>query len=230
MKKIHCIGDSHSCFFYGSDEYNVNTKDCIDSLLPYFKVYPVGPALAYNLGTLGTMTKGREIIFGMLEKLISVGSRIMLCFGEIDCRYHIFRQARIQQKDFRIIAEDCVRRYFDFIKEIKAKGYEVLVWATIPSARDFGYYDPNYPRLGTCEERNCITKYFNEKLKSLLDGESIKFISIFDQLVDGGNVTRDQYYLADNVHLSQKIMPAAIKELRNNITDFEDKEEMSCLY
>jgi len=222
MKKIHCIGDSHCYFFYGSDEYDIRAIDWTDSLLPYFKIYSVGPALAYNLGTLGTKTKGREITFGILEKLIPVGSRIMLCFGEIDCRYHIFRQSRIQQKDFRAIAEDCVRHYFDFIKEIKVKGYEVLVWATIPSSRDFGYYDPNYPRLGTCEERNCITKYFNEKLKSLLDGESIKLISIFDQLVDGENVTRDQYYLADKVHLSQQMMPAAIKELRANLNDFDE--------
>ena len=197
--------------------------DWVDSLLPYFKIYPIGPSLAYNLTKLGTTNKGREIILGILENEIPIGSRVMFCFGEIDCRYHIFNQAREQNREFEEIVDDCVQHYFDFIKEVKAKGYEVLVWAVIPSARDFGYYDPFYPRMGTCAERNELTRCFNGKLKNLLDSESIKMISIFNQLVDDENVTRDQYYLADKVHLSQKMMPAAIKELRDNLDDFEEE-------
>jgi len=219
MKTIHCIGDSHICFFFGSDVY----EDTINgsSLIPHFKIYHVGPSLAYNLCKSGTKVMGREKTFGVLENVIPVGSTVMLCFGEIDCRYHILRQAKKQNKDTRTIADDCIGRYFDFIKEIKAKGYEVLVWAVIPSARDYGYRDPIYPRLGTCAERNDLTRYFNERLENLLAGESIKFISIFEQLIDGGNITKDQFYIADKVHISQKMMPAAIKELRNNLNDFD---------
>ena len=221
MKKIHCIGDSHCYFFYGSDEYNESMIGSFDSLLPYFKIHHVGAALAYNLCESGTTTGGREIILDLLEKEIPVGSRIMLCFGEINCRYHIPKQASQQNKDVKIIIEECVERYFSFIKEIKTRGYEVLVWGAIPSTLDSTKNDPFYPRWGTCEERNSVTRYFNEKLRSLLSGESIKFISIFDQLVGVGNVTKDEYYLKDKIHLSQKTMPAAIKELRKNIDDFE---------
>jgi len=224
MKKIHCIGDSHCYFFYGSDQYNDSLLGSFGSLLPYFMIHHVGASLAYNLCESGTTTGGREIILDLLEKEIPIGSRLMLCFGEIDCRYHIPKQASEQNKDVKVIIEECVERYFSFIKEIKAKGVEVLVWGVIPSTLDSTKNDPFYPRWGTCEERNSVTRYFNERLKRLLARESIKFISIFDQLVGAGNTTMIKYYLADKVHLAQSMMPAAIKELRANLDDFEVKD------
>lgn len=217
MKTIHCIGDSHSCFFYGQDKI-IFSSEKNDSLIPCFKVYNIGPSLAYNLCTSGTTTGGREKILDMLENKILHGSRILLCFGEIDCRCHILKQAEEQKKDVETVVEGCVKRYFDFIKEIKAKGYEVLVWAVIPTAPDSTPIDYDYPRLGTCAERNSLTRCFNEKLKNLSAGESIKFISFFEQLVDSKNITKEQFYM-DQIHVSQDIMPAVIEELRKNFND-----------
>lgn len=217
MKTIHCIGDSHCCFFYGQDKV-IKIEGKIDSLIPFFKVYYIGPSLAYNLCTLGTTTRGREIIFELLENKIPQGSRILLCFGEIDCRLHILKQAKIQNKDVNTTVEDCVKRYFSFIKEIKAKGYEVLVWNVVATAVDSVQNGEGYPKQGTCEERNSLTKHFNEELKKLLVDESIKFISIFDKLVDGKNLTKEEFYM-DPTHLSQKIMPDVIEELRKIFDD-----------
>ena len=214
---IHCIGDSHCYFFYGSDEYDEGLVGSFDSLLPYFKIHHIGSSLAYNLCSEGTTTGGREKILGLLDNHIPAGSRVMLCFGEIDCRYHIPKQAGLQNKDVKIIIEECVNRYVGFIKEIKAKGFDVLVWGVIPSPIDSAKADPFFPRWGTCQERNSVTRCFNEKLESMLNGESIKFVSLFDQLVGVGNLTKGQHYLADKIHLAQTMMPAAIKELRGNL-------------
>lgn len=217
MKIIHCIGDSHSCFFYGQDKI-APPLEKNDSLIPCFKVYSIGACLAYNLCTSGTTTGGREKVLDLLENKIPLGSRILLCFGEIDCRFHILKQAEKQKKDVKAVVEDCVKRYFDFIQEIKIKGYQVLVWGVIPTASDSMQMDHDYPRLGTCAERNSLTRYFNEKLRILLNEESIKFISYFEQLLDGNNITKEQYFM-DQIHLSQRIMPAVIEEIRKVFDD-----------
>lgn len=217
MKTIHCIGDSHSCFFYGQDKI-VSSLEKNESLIPYFKVYNIGPSLAYNLCTSGTTTGGREKILELLGNKISVESRVLLCFGEIDCRYHILKQAKDQNKDVNIIVKDCVKRYFDFIKEVKTKGYEVLVWGVIPTASDSMLMEMTYPLFGTHTERNAVARSFNEELKNLLALESIELISIFDQLVDSENVTKEEFFM-DQIHLSQEAMPAAIAELRKSIDD-----------
>jgi predicted SAM-dependent methyltransferase len=189
-----------------------------ESLIPYFKVYNIGPSLAYNLCASGTTTGGREKILDLLDYKIPLGGRVLLCFGEIDCRYHILKQAKEQNKDVNIIVKDCVKRYFDFIKEVKTKGYEVSIWAVIPTAPDPAPIYSSYPRLGTNAERNVITRKFNEELKNLLAIESIELISIFERLVDSENITKEEF-LMDQLHLSQEAMPAAIAELRKSIDD-----------
>lgn len=192
MKPVHCIGDSHVDFFKS---------------LPFFRIHYVGPALAFNLCVCGTTTKGREKALEFLEK-IPKGSRLLLCFGEIDCRCHILKYSH--KKNF---VENCVNRYFQFIEELK--DYEVFIWGVVPSARDSVPIDAAYPRLGTCEERNTITRKFNEKLKALCGK---KFISIFDELVDEKGLTRQEYF-DDRIHLSHETMPLAIRELRKHFKD-----------
>jgi predicted SAM-dependent methyltransferase len=218
MKVIHCIGDSHSCFFYGQDK---QVEFRCDGLIPCFKVYPIGPSLAYNLCVNGSTTGGREQVLALLDNKIPPQSRLLLCFGEIDCRHHILKQAEKHKTDIKIVVEDCVKRYFDFVKEIKAKGYEVLVWGVLPSAPDFGGAIQSRPQFGTCAERNVLTRYFNTTLKKLLDSESIIFVSVFERLVDENNNTKDQYFMDQN-HLSQMIMPTVIKEMRGYFDDIPE--------
>jgi len=202
---VYVIGDSHSCFFYGSDLNPIP--------YPGFKVYYIGSALAYNLIERDTTTRGSEQIFNILNNKISAGSKVLLVFGEIDCRYQIFKAAEKQNVPVKQVMEECVRRYVSFAKEIKARGYDVMVWGVVASQPDTIDINPLHCRLGTCAERNILTRQFNDRLEYLLAEESIKFASIFEQLVDYANETKDELYLADKLHLSQKVKPAAIKAI-----------------
>ncbi len=219
MKVIYCIGDSHSNFFYGQDKI-INGHEISESLLQCFKVYHLGPSLAYSLSSLGSTVQGREQVFSLIENKIPKGSRVLFCFGEIDCRYHILKQAKEKNKDVQVVMEDCINRYFKFIKEIKAKGYEVFIWGVIPSAHDSVPVDQKLPRFGGCAERNILTRKFNERLKELTAKESIKYISIFEQLVDENNISKQDYYM-DDIHLSQEAMPLTIKQLSDVFDDLK---------
>ncbi len=209
---VHCIGDSHACFFRGQDKIVFSLEEN-DSLIPFFKIYHIGPVLAYNLCESNASTQGREKIFELLDNRIPPGSKLLLCFGEIDCRNHILRQSERQKRFFEDVTEECVSRYFQFIKEVNAKGYEVLVWGVVPNAPDDAPEYPNFPTCGSCFERNRVTRCFNQKLKELLDAENIKFISIFDKLIDSQGLTIKEFYM-DFTHLSQNAMGFALEEIR----------------
>jgi len=237
-KDIYVIGDSHSVFFYGMDKYDAYSPSYFpwkpdSKLISRFKVYHVGPALAYNLCEMDTTIRGRETILCLLDTVIVAGSRVLLAFGEIDCRYHIFKAAKKYNIPVLQAMEKCIRRYISVAKEIKARGHDVMIWGVVASRSDVteteclhglqkakalyvgGIRVPlnDTFQLATCAERNILTRQFNNRLEELLADESIKFVSIFEQLVDYANETKDELYLPDNVHLSQKIMPAAIEAI-----------------
>ena len=218
METIHCIGDSHCCFFYGQEDKVISSLDRNDGLISFFKVYIVGPSLAYNLCQEGTKTGGRENLFDVLNGKLAPGSTVLLCFGEIDCRAHLLKRAELKQSPLEDVVEECVVRYFEVVKEIKAKGFKVLLWAVVPSAHDSAPVDLLYPRYGTCQDRNRVTMCFNEKLERLAKSQGIPFISIFEKLVGSDGLGRDECFM-DQIHLSQRVMPLAIDELRKNRID-----------
>lgn len=211
---IYCIGDSHASFFSGRNNIQPAYPELSVNTIPSFKSYRLGAILAYSLCNFGSTTKGREKILKLLLTLPKK-SNILLCFGEIDCRVHLIKQAIKQNKNLEEVITECVRRYFSFILEIK-KDYKIIVWGVIPSTPSEKIIDTRYPHIGSCLERNYVTKIFNEKLKEFSLESGVKFVSIFEQLLLKNGRTNGEFYI-DNVHLSQKAMPIVIKQFQNDI-------------
>ena len=215
-RMIHCIGDSHANFFSGSDEMQPEwPAPDIENTLPFFKSYRIGPVLAYNLCEYGTSTKGREKLEELLN-LLEPGSYIMFCFGEIDCRAHIILQSQKQNRSLETIIVEVVERYFSVILQTRTMGFEPLIWNVIPSApteiNNRIIVPPQYLFYGSCEERNSITRFFNQTLEGLTKSTNIHFLNIFDQLfLEEGSV--NPAYFTDEIHLSQKAMPLVLESL-----------------
>jgi hypothetical protein len=208
---IYCIGDSHVNFFSGQDMIQPKWPEKSIDLIPFFKTFRLGAVLAYNLCKLDTKMKGREKLFSLLKQ-IPKESTIMLCFGEIDCRAHLLKQAEIQNRKINIITKECVDRYVSVIKEVKNLNYNIIIWNVTPSSPT-GFPDSqDYPTYGTCRERNSVTRLFNQFLEEQLINESIQFISIFEKLINKRGITLARF-LMDDIHLSQAAMPLAIKEI-----------------
>ncbi|MDQ7025246.1 MAG: SGNH/GDSL hydrolase family protein [Anaerolineae bacterium] len=193
-----------------------------DDRLPFFKTFRLGPVLAYNLCQSGTSTLGREKLFEVLEQVVPLGSRVLLVFGEIDCRAHLIRQSQQQNKPIEAIVKHCVDRYFSVALEIRDLGYQVMIWNAPPTTMT-DISSEVFPTVGSPQERNHVTRLFNQVLDKHCIANDIPFISIFDQIVDEDNQT-DMSYLMDIVHLSQRAMPLAIEELKPLVPeiDFDD--------
>jgi hypothetical protein len=188
-------------------EWPSQTKNTI----PLFKAYRLGAVVAYNLCKTGTKTQGREKLFSILAG-IPKKSIVLLCFGEIDCRVHMIRQAEIQNLNVSEIAKECAWRYFSVIKEVHGD-FEVVVWNVIPSSRQDKINSTEFPSCGTSNERNKATFSFNTALNELLQTEQIKFLSVFDKLLDEKGNTNPFYY-GDDIHLSQRAMPLVISKIK----------------
>lgn len=213
---IHCLGDSHCCFFIGRDKISPGFPH-EQSAYPFFVVHPVGPALAYNLCQTGTTTRGREVLWDRLATCVKPGEWVLLSFGEIDCRAHLLLQAEKQQRPVEQLITDCVERYFSVVREIVAMGHRVIVYNVTPATNKAASYKPgrqqHYPTYGTPQQRNAVTRRFNTELKSRCDREGILFLANFESLVDANGRSRGQFFF-DEIHLSQKAMPVTLAALR----------------
>ncbi len=224
---IHCIGDSHVNFFTGYDSVQIDPEsNMIKNKYQFFKIYWIGPVLAYNLCMENTTTKGREKLFELLE-YFPAGSNLMFCFGEIDCRAHIIRQAEKQEREPEDIVKNVVDRYFSVLKEVREAGYNVIVWNVIPSApNDINSrlnMSKEYLFHGTWEERNAVTRQFNKRLKLLIKKEGdMFFLDFFDKLMNSDGTVKTEYYCKDDIHISQEAMPIVLEELSNGFSELKN--------
>ena len=214
---IYCIGDSHVSFFSGADQIQPIWPQRSADGLRYFQTFHVGAALAYNLGRAGTKTRGREQVWEVLRTVVPPAGRVLLCFGEIDCRAHLLGQAARRQLSPAEVASDCAAFYFEAVNEIRSAGFPVIVYNAIPSRRKSGKAsdpDDEFPTVGSCRERNEVSRYFNDALARLCAESSTCFLSTFDAFVDDQGLTREWFYM-DRIHLSQRAMPVTLQALRS---------------
>ena len=212
---IYCIGDSHSSFFSGVDRMQPKWPAQAEACLSLFKVFRIGPSLAYNLAIEGSRTKGRERLFEVLDTEVPKGSYVMLIFGEIDCRAHVINQAAKRSITIEEVVHSIVEAYSGVIDEVEALGYKVIVYNVIPSKRKppaKSSRDVDHVAVGTCLERNRITKLFNRYLCDHCEQNEIHFLDVFDSLVDSKELTDTWYYL-DSIHLSQRAMPIVLDRI-----------------
>lgn len=212
---IHCIGDSHASPFSGlgtrEDTYMIPIYPQLGiNNDPMFRAYRLGPATAYNLDNK------LDIINDILNKHVDKEQdSVLMVFGEIDSRFHIIEQSIKQNKSREEITSQVVNKYFDTVLNIKNEGYNVIIFAPIASSfwnensdhiKDGFKYNMEFPMLGTCQERNIITKIFTDILIQKGIETNIQIISIFDELIDADYNTKTDYYM-DYLHLSSIALP-----------------------
>jgi len=110
---IYCIGDSHASFFAGADRIQPNWPTAADGYLPLFKVLKIGSSLAYSLSVEGSRTRGRELLFEVLETSVPQGAHVMLIFGEIDCRAHVLKQAARRSVPVSVVERNAAAKLFN---------------------------------------------------------------------------------------------------------------------
>jgi len=188
---IHVIGDSHAKPFVFKAP---------------FIVHHISQATAYNLNKDDSYSQSKWHLNSFLPRVNKRRDILMLVFGEIDARVHIYRQHRKLNCSSSIddIIEATVDRYGDTITRLRDQGLAVCIHGIPPAARK--NYTSTLPYAGSPEERAYISREFNDKLKRYCCSKDIPYVDV--QLVtnDGEGFIKDEY-AADELHLNPVIVP-----------------------
>jgi len=208
---IIVIGDSHTYFFSGQEVirprkigYHHGVINSSENLLSEFSPVHIGPVLAYNSNKYGTKTRGREKVDYLIKKrMIERGARVLFCYGEIDIRNHVVRQAENQGIAMERVVDKVLANYLSFLVSMKEEGFRVACWGPTPSFPDTEKPSDELPSHGDEITRNKATLYFNERLENLCQQNNLVFVSIAEKLIDERGRIRQDYFV-DGCHLSHK--------------------------
>lgn len=178
---IHTIGDSHS--------FNGWSK---------IIQHRLGAVLCYSFG------KEKLNRCDIRNFNIKDGDTIVFCLGEIDCRCHIHKHIT-DKTTYQDIIKNIVDNYVEAIElnvsvsQIKLKN--VCIYNVVPPIQKYNTLEnPEYPYLGTDEERKQYVLYFNEKLKERCIEKNYIFFDIYNSYIDENGFLRKD--LSDgNVHI-----------------------------
>lgn len=189
---IYVTGDSHGLIFKNCDLCTYN---------------PLGPYLAW------TFSKHVDNINATINN--NKIKNILVCLGEIDCRFHIGRQIKKRINESK---DDIIKSTVDAYTNALVKCTQnntILVGAWGPPGSSWGPQIPHqeYPREGTEQERNCYSKLFNDELKEQCESKNLIYLSIFDKLINQDFTTNRQFYLNDTVHLNPSVVIPIIRPM-----------------
>ena len=221
---LHCIGDSNTMFFAGAERLRFIRYRRLGLLrprwinrgldvLPVFRVYHVGPATAWKAGDHGSSTRSREKIELLLRKEIKPPARILLSFGEIDCRIHMSR-AVLDGKPLAETVERTAEKFTRLPAWLKGLGYQPVVWGPpqiIP--KDENLTSPTFPFVGSLEHRRDVTYAYCARLKEHCARHGIPCICLAGLYHPPAERPPLEFF-HDGVHLSQRLMPLALRELQ----------------
>ena len=180
---IFTFGDSHSVHPFNK--------------LRYINVNSIGPTLAFSIG------RDRLKRLNLKDYSVKEGDTVIFCFGEIDCRCHVHKYIN-ETKDYKSIIKPIVDLYFEGIQEIvsEIKNLNIYIYNVVPPIEidETVWNNPEYPFLGTNEERKLYALYFNECIREKCKEYGYGFFDIYDKYTDSnGFLLKSESDL--NVHI-----------------------------
>lgn len=195
---IYTFGNSHAHLFTGSDpkKYGFGEKSN-----PYFTSFSLGPVIAYNF-----LESHHSKLISVLESIDfnKKEDYIMLIVGEVDCRWHLPSQVKIQGRSKESIVEECIDRLFTVYLDLINRGYKIIGWGGHPSTTSEHDENPNCPVFGNCKYRNNISIIWDEYISLKCEIYNIPYISIINDLINEDGLTRMEYFM-DYCHLDTKM-------------------------
>jgi len=185
---IHLVGDSHVFSFKKID---------------FFILHHIGPATAYNLCSQASTTKSNSKLFRVLRKINKKRDIVILVFGEIDCRIHIYNQYMKNGTAISIpqLIDKTIENYGKILQSIENEGFSFLVYGIPPASRDENMY--HYPFYADKEMRVFISRKFNEKLKEFCVKKKYPYLEIQNRFEDESGLI-SKAFSADTIHLNEK--------------------------
>ena len=191
---IHTFGDSHS---------NAGWLQ-----IPNINIHYLGPKLCYSIGRDGINIKDGYNV--------NNNDIVIFCFGEIDCRCQVNKRIT-ESVNYKQIIDNIVDNYFIKIKNaVDNFDYlQTVIYNVVPPVekdknvvppveKDKNVENPDYPYLGTDEERKSYVIYFNERLHQKCIEHKFIYFNVYDKYIDcNGYLTKE--LSDDNVHIKDSI-------------------------
>jgi len=177
---VHTFGDSHS-----------HNGFCD---IPGVWTHPLGPKLCFSIGRDGISIKDG---YGVEDS-----DTVVFCFGEIDCRCHVHRYVS-ENSEYAQIIETIVHNYFIQIKAAVDHfcNLKTVIYNVVPPIQKHNTYEnPNYPYLGTDDQRKQYVLHFNERLRQKCIEYGFVFFDVYDKYTDE-NGYLDKSLSDGNVHI-----------------------------
>ncbi len=188
---ILVVGDSHSQAY---------------TLQYPFIVYHVGAATAYNLSTPRSSTQSAQKLMHVVREMDTRHEQILLTFGEIDCRIHIYNTYRKLggRRSILSLIKVTVERYGRVMKQLRDDGVPFFVLSVTPAGHQGNIY--HYPSYASFSQRARIARQFNRELKRYCQRYNFAYIDLYQSVVDTrGGVQKK--YRKDQVHLNAAVAP-----------------------
>lgn len=169
-----------------------------------FLVHWFGPATAYNLKSPDSTTKSGRRLSGIMKYLVRPDDKVLMVFGEIDCRVHIYNQWVIGKGSVTLedVIEETVASYGAVLDRLYRRCVDFYVASAPPAAREGNVYGvPNYPPE---EARGIINRVFNEKLSEYCGRRGYRFIDVYSRVADDEGFIREEYSCDDGTHLKNE--------------------------
>jgi lysophospholipase L1-like esterase len=153
-----------------------------------------------------------------LSKINPKRDVVLLVFGEIDARVHIYLQYGKSGKTISIdlIIDTTVERYGQAILKLKNEGFAVCVHGIPPAASK--EFITALPFSGRPRERSEISRKFNVKLREYCNTIGVTYVDIQSIASDESGFIK-KYYLADEVHCNRRIVPFTRKTIVEALKD-----------
>ena len=206
---IFTFGDSHSRFGF-NDISNIRINE-------------LGARLCYTFGNL------KLEILNIKNYDVKENDIVIFCFGEIDCRAHIYKLVN-ENTSYEQIIDSITYNYFEAVKKNveQYKNIKTIIYNVVPPSdvslihtkeeiqnKVLVKHKTELPWKGSNEERMKYHLYFNKKIKDLCIKNNYIFMDVYDRYCDSNGFLKRE--LSDyNVHIKNSIY---IKEflIENNL-------------
>lgn len=225
IEPVYVLGDSHTLFFAGEDGLNQVKHRRVGfwrpryimrglDLLPCFRTRHLGPATAWRACDYGSSTRAREKIDALLRHELKPGNRVLLSFGEIDCRCHIPKRV-LAGEPIDVTVRETIARFLPLVRHLQARNLQVAVWgpAMITIAATIGTQNP-LPTVGSFELRAEVTRHYVAELNQACEVSKIGCVCLAGTYHDWTQPAVTDCFI-DGCHLAQKMMPQVLNALRD---------------
>jgi hypothetical protein len=204
---VHVIGDSHSWAL----------RKCPGSI-----IHNIGPATAYNLVNVDSSSRYGAKLFNIVRRVNWRKDTVLLVFGEIDCRVHIYNHFMKSGGTVSMseLIDRTIRNYGLIMTRLKEMGIRFCVYGIIPATGHVVRYPPyatdsmrkrmyedftrRFPYQASPETCSAINREFNAKLKRYCVEHGHRYFDIYTKIADEHGFVKAEYR-KDEIHVNCRV-------------------------